>query len=562
MRFVWFWTFWHWSREAYRDGSLLRSPLPGISSHWDEWLRHEASENDLRDIEVAGRTVSGQRCFIAWLLSRWTAEANVGGKETVRRFILPQLAKVQPFNQWKAFQTYCPESRPRGISAIVLAGESTGNREDVRALDAVLLTPNAGGPAIVTEDFHADHLDLETSRRAALNLLQGTGLLILMGLWIAAGRRPYPRWLRCTLGIAWLGVVGLLARLVFGPDPGARLTWMIAGLVALWAGLMSAGLATAAREIYGAQQQGRVWGDRLKESQIRLWMSGGLTLKGGSAGLPVCLNLLLAVYRTDTRFARRSWLLRELFRRINRSARRWAATGIVTAEGFVHPVMLEPKLKACGQRESIENLLTPRQPGTNRKTISRPVPTVASSAPAPLATSQPPYRPGFAAEQQSLRLLPCRHIAQALMHAAHFFSPGQMVINLMAVATSLVLIYALPDLCGILAPPSAPSVIRPASPSTEILWVSLNTRRPDCFRVVLESRFWRNRQANVEWQGGQETPPRAEIRLVPAISIAIKDPEDGVVWVERRPHLLNRTFSSGERVGRYDLAYLKRLGHE
>ena len=29
----------------------------------------------------------------------------------------------------------------------------------------------------------------------------------------AAGRRPYPRWLRCTLGIAWLGVVGLLARL-------------------------------------------------------------------------------------------------------------------------------------------------------------------------------------------------------------------------------------------------------------------------------------------------------------------------------------------------------------
>ena len=36
MRFVWFWTFWHWSKESYRSGSLLRSPLHGIGSHWDE----------------------------------------------------------------------------------------------------------------------------------------------------------------------------------------------------------------------------------------------------------------------------------------------------------------------------------------------------------------------------------------------------------------------------------------------------------------------------------------------------------------------------------------------
>ena len=46
MRFVWFWTFWHWSKESFRHGSLLRSPLHGIGSHWDEWFRHEASERD------------------------------------------------------------------------------------------------------------------------------------------------------------------------------------------------------------------------------------------------------------------------------------------------------------------------------------------------------------------------------------------------------------------------------------------------------------------------------------------------------------------------------------
>ena len=46
MSFVWFWTFWHWSQESFLAGLLLRSPLHGIGSHWDEWFRHEASESD------------------------------------------------------------------------------------------------------------------------------------------------------------------------------------------------------------------------------------------------------------------------------------------------------------------------------------------------------------------------------------------------------------------------------------------------------------------------------------------------------------------------------------
>src|SRR5436853_514752 len=54
MRFVWFWTFWHWSKEGFRAGSLLRSPLHGIGSHWDEWVRHEASDSD-RVSDIAHR---------------------------------------------------------------------------------------------------------------------------------------------------------------------------------------------------------------------------------------------------------------------------------------------------------------------------------------------------------------------------------------------------------------------------------------------------------------------------------------------------------------------------
>ncbi|MCI0534228.1 MAG: hypothetical protein L0Z50_03265 [Verrucomicrobiales bacterium] len=42
MQFVWFLTFWHWSKESFRTGRLLRPSLHGIGSHWDEWFRHEA----------------------------------------------------------------------------------------------------------------------------------------------------------------------------------------------------------------------------------------------------------------------------------------------------------------------------------------------------------------------------------------------------------------------------------------------------------------------------------------------------------------------------------------
>jgi hypothetical protein len=34
--YLWFWTFWHWSRESYRSGAVLRDPIEGIGSHWDE----------------------------------------------------------------------------------------------------------------------------------------------------------------------------------------------------------------------------------------------------------------------------------------------------------------------------------------------------------------------------------------------------------------------------------------------------------------------------------------------------------------------------------------------
>src|ERR1700704_252646 len=114
MRFVWFWTFWHWSRESFRDGLLLRSPLQGIGSHWDEWFRHEASENDRRAIEEVGRTESGQRQFIAWLHRHWMRETDWCGNRVIPKYVLNQLAQLPPFRNWTAFETYRTNQSLRG----------------------------------------------------------------------------------------------------------------------------------------------------------------------------------------------------------------------------------------------------------------------------------------------------------------------------------------------------------------------------------------------------------------------------------------------------------------
>src|SRR4030095_5361681 len=139
MRFVWFWTFWHWSRESFRDGSLLRSPLHCIGSHWDEWFRHEASESDLRAIEETGRTESAQRQFIAWLFRHWTRETNWRENRMIPRFVLGHLAHLPPFNKWQAFEKYQTSYGVVGISALVLAEKSPGEREDVREVQGVAL---------------------------------------------------------------------------------------------------------------------------------------------------------------------------------------------------------------------------------------------------------------------------------------------------------------------------------------------------------------------------------------------------------------------------------------
>ena len=563
MRFVWFWTFWHWSRESFRDGRLLRTPLSGVGSHWDEWFRHEASENERQAIAAAGQEEATQRQFIAWLFRRWARETPWRANRMVPRFVLGQLAQLPPFNRWPALATYRENYGVGGISAVVLGTESPGRAEDVRTVEALAL-PTGAASLIVPEGFQADAGALETARRAATSLLRGKGLLIFLALWMVSGQRPYPRWLRVSLALGWGAVGGLILYLLLGPDPGERLFQWSATLMALWGGLVLGAVAVVLGQSVGAWREGTRLAARLEASEVRLRLNGGMTLQGESAGLAFCLNTLLSVSRTEPGAGGQSGLWQRFFRRLRAGRGRWAATGVVTDDGFVKPVVVEPKLRACLDHAGIGTILTPRQANADQRAINRlagtPVTTGPGREKAPPGARALPV--GWAAEKPRLVSHRCRHVAQAMMAFGGFTSGWQRAVTALAVVVSGVMLFAFPDLIYILAPPPAPAAVAPSSPSPQYLWVSLDTRHPGCFQVVLESEHWANRRADVFSYGAADVPARAEILLRRLSRPAVRKEEAATVWIERRHRFLNREYVSGERVGRYSLPYLNRLGHE
>src|SRR5882672_10616643 len=252
MQFVWFWTFWHWSKESFRAGCLLRSPLHGIGGHWDEWFRHEASKNDLDAIKETGRSEVVQRQFIRWLVRHWAREAHGRENRMIPRFVLGQLAHLPPFKAWSSFEKYRKSYGGIGVSAVVLAEQSRGETEDVRTVEALLLPADSTDQAIVPEGFQATAAELDPPLSAAKVLLCGKGLLIFLALWIVGGRRPYPRWISVALLLGWMAVVGLILFLLAGPEPGGRLIRFSATLGALWCGLVLTATGMAARECFHA----------------------------------------------------------------------------------------------------------------------------------------------------------------------------------------------------------------------------------------------------------------------------------------------------------------------
>jgi len=566
MNYIWFWTFWHWSKEGFRRGAVLRDALHGIGGHWDEWFGHEASDGDRRTIEEIGRTEMGQRKFIYWLCRYWIPEAIPNRNRLISRFILGQLARVPPFNTWPAFARFRRSYGLEGIKAIVLAESSAGQPQDIRNIEALILPRDgdATSPELVPEEFQAEATDLQPALQSAKQLLSGKGLLIFLTQWVLRGRRPYPRWLTATLVMGWLALVGLILMLMFGPDPGSRLFLVETILVGLWVGLILVEAGVAGVVALRAGRSGMVLRQRLENSQVRLRMNGGLTLKGGSAGVPFCLNILSSLYRAFPNDTKGSWLLQQAFRKLCSAGHSCAATGALTADGRLKQVVLEPKIRACLKEGGIQQLLTPNQPEATESAIEPLAKVSPASAvrPVPAASSGSRVQFGFAAEKPGLRVHRCNHVANAVLVLGGFIDRWRVVANILLVTASAVMLTALPDLRSVLLPHAAPVAVPPASPTPYDLWVSMSTKHPQYFSVVLESDYWSNRRAEVKRYEDPIPSVRAEIPFHRLTGLTSANEDDGIVWIERRHRFLGREFLPGERVGRYTIPYLTHLGHE
>ncbi|HXA45643.1 MAG TPA: hypothetical protein VNZ25_09065, partial [Candidatus Angelobacter sp.] len=461
MRFVWFWTFWHWSSESFRTGCLLHSPVQGVGTNWDEWFHHEASEEDRRAMTDTGRSETGQREFITWLYRHWAREQDWSNHRMVARFVIGQLAHLPPFGHWVAFEKYRTGRFRDGISSLVLAEGSSGEVTDVRPMEALVLPKDhAAGDGFLTDGFQTDREDIESPRLATISLLRGKGLLFFLILWMAGGRRPYPLWLKFILNLGWLLTGGLILYLLCGPDPREQLPVLVAILAGLWGALMLMAVTVISAQAVLARRAGEYWFARLEENQVRLRMEGGLTLKGASAGLPFCLNALLSLYRAWPEVTRRSWLWRSFFHRLNAETGSWAATGVITPSGFLKPVVLEPKIRAAQLHDRIRHVITPRQ--CDAREAAR---HAAKKSKSPSSHRHEPVAPvveangirlgyaaDYAAEKPFLRIHACRHAAQSLLAIGALASRWQMTANICAVVISLVLLAAVPDLRAILMP--------------------------------------------------------------------------------------------------------------
>jgi hypothetical protein len=282
------------------------------------------------------------------------------------------------------------------------------------------------------------------------------------------------------------------------------------------------------------------------------------------------------LYRSWPDLARPSWLWRRFFHSFRADSANWAATGMMTPEGNVKPVVLDPKIHACRQHAAIQHFLIPQQrdamgrkvrtmiaksdlpPEPARKSSSS---TRSSSAGASLVPPLPAasIQVGFAAEQSTLHLHACRHAAHSLLRMGHLFSRWQVLMNSVAVVVSLAMLAAAFDIRAILWPYPAPAITSPASPTPYYLWVTLDTRHPRYFNVQLESDFWVNRQVNVSRYGGADASVRAEVSLRRVSAKPAGDESSGTVWVQRRQLFLTREFSPGQRVGCYTLPFLYSL---
>jgi hypothetical protein len=167
---------------------------------------------------------------------------------------------------------------------------------------------------------------------------------------------------------------------------------------------------------------------------------------------------------------------------------------------------------------------------------------------------------GYATGFIPLRLHRCSRAEAAFFAISGLSSIWQLTLNVMAIVVSVVVVATARDLRCILIPPPAPVPVAGSLAGTDTLHVTLETAHAKYFRAALESDVWINRRIAFSVARGAPATARLQVSLVRTAGQSSAKTDDGTVWMERRYLFWGRQFRMSEKVGRYSVSYLSRLG--
>jgi hypothetical protein len=534
--------FAEWSLAAHKRRAFQPSPHADIGFYWKEWYSgsHDGITRDQRrTLAMVGASHDEQERLAKWLLREFLPRYMEDFAEAVPA-ALSDLANRAPFVDWAAFQEARLAHSGGAVRApVVPDGYPAGTTiREVRAVAFPRGIDDAGfaqrGP------FPAEAL-LPPWRAAWFMPF------LLPMAWLAAGGLRSGPWLKWFRDLHWLSSTGIVLAVLAG--------WIVrAAVSAVWAGGVFWLLALLFDLTYGivycfrvAPAVGHLF-STLRKCLIQVVIVPAIgKIEQGSCGCALCLAAVASAFRAGS--DRYSGPLADVMKRFGAAAPQWPITGRMAWLGWILPVALDGKEKSAAEDPDAHGLIKPF--------LSGPDPLAAAGQPAVPVAVAPALEMGYASDRRK-KTIRCFHVVQALLTISDDWSRTRLARNAAAAIFSSAMIWMWPGARCMVEPPPAPAVVMPSGRAPDQkLWVTLQTKRPECFCVSLDSEYWAYRVARLAPVSANHA--RAAISMAPRPDRTTEDATDGSIFIVRRRYLWFRDLGSGKNAGRQFLSTIDKM---
>ena len=507
--------------NASRGPILRPPPRLDLGLYWSEWYGGNHPEGITPDQRQAltGIVRKQPEALANWLLQQFLPRYMLGHEEAVEAAFV-DLSRVLPFQDWGVFRDR-QVILGGGVRAPIVPEISDG-RAVSTILESVAIPCGQDSSGFRSDQFKETALNCPW--RVALQLP-----FWMRVAWLAGGRlrgRGLLIWARDAL---WLvSLCSFLALLWLLGDDAALIAVPTTGV--LWSAALAGDLAVGVWFWFSTRRDARFLRQTLKSSLIRVRLKGPSEIEGNSAAAALALSAMGAAFRAFA--GRYRGALAAVLRRFEAGASAGDITGRLSRWGWILPVVLNGKTIPRSDIPTSRGLLKPFWSGGDN--VANRLPHLA----------QPPSsaQVGYATDADH-RPRGCFHVAQAVLMISGDWSYARLARNVAALLFSICMFQLLPDARCIVKPPAPPAVVPPSGRAPgSLLWVTIETPRPNCFCIRFDSMFWAGRRIDVKDQNNGTG--KAELPLVQRPHASPQDSSDGEISIDLRRHIWFREFSN------------------